>query len=155
MIDALREYREVNLYLRGIIPLVGFRWTIVEYERKERIAGTSKYSIKDMVKLALDGITSFSTVPLQIITILGFIVFAGIVRILRLDTLGGSFHGSCCPRLGIDRPSYVFPWRRPATVPWCHRCIPRQSLRRSQIPTALLHRSHDWPFFPAAANSTN
>jgi glycosyltransferase involved in cell wall biosynthesis len=77
VIDALREYREVNLYLRGIIPLVGFRWTIVEYERKERIAGTSKYSIKDMMKLALDGITSFSTVPLQIIAILGFIVFLG------------------------------------------------------------------------------
>ena len=77
VIDALREYREVDLYLRGIIPLVGFRWTIVEYERKERIAGTSKYSIKDMMKLALDGITSFSTVPLQIIAILGFIVFLG------------------------------------------------------------------------------
>ena len=77
VIDALHEYREVNLYLRGIVPLIGYRWTIVKYERKERISGTSKYSIKDMVKLALDGITSFSTLPLQIIATLGFVVFVG------------------------------------------------------------------------------
>jgi glycosyltransferase involved in cell wall biosynthesis len=76
-IEALREYREVNLYLRGIVPLIGFRSTTVQYDRKERFAGASKYSIKEMVKLALDGITSFSTVPLQIITLLGFVVSAG------------------------------------------------------------------------------
>jgi glycosyltransferase involved in cell wall biosynthesis len=77
VIEALREYREVNLYLRGIVPLIGFRSTTVEYDREERFAGASKYTIKKMVKLALDGITSFSTVPLQIITMFGFIVFAG------------------------------------------------------------------------------
>jgi glycosyltransferase involved in cell wall biosynthesis len=81
VIEALREYREVNLYLRGIVPLIGFRSTSVEYERKERFAGESKYTIKKMVKLALDGITSFSTVPLQIITLFGFIVFAGSMMI--------------------------------------------------------------------------
>ena len=53
-IEALREYREVNLYLRGIVPLIGFRSTTVQYDRKERFAGASKYSIKEMVKLALD-----------------------------------------------------------------------------------------------------
>src|SRR5262249_7861781 len=77
VIEALREYREVNLYLRGIVPLVGFRSTTVEYERKERVAGASKYTIKRMVTLALDGIISFSSMPLQVITVLGFIVFAG------------------------------------------------------------------------------
>lgn len=77
VIDALREYREVNLYLRGILPLIGFRSTTVEYERKKRLAGASKYNINKMIKLAMDGITSFSTLPLQIITMLGFIVFAG------------------------------------------------------------------------------
>jgi glycosyltransferase involved in cell wall biosynthesis len=77
VIEALREYREVNLYLRGIVPLIGFRSTTVEYDRKDRFAGVSKYTIKEMVKLALDGITSFSTVPLQIITIFGLLVSAG------------------------------------------------------------------------------
>ena len=76
-LEALREYREVNLYLRGIIPLLGFRTTTVEYARKERFAGESKYPLSKMLKLALQAITSFSTVPLQMITVTGFLVFAG------------------------------------------------------------------------------
>lgn len=75
-IEALRGYREVNLYLRGIMPLIGFRSTSIEYSRKERFAGTSKYPLMKMIKLAIEGITSFSVVPLQIITMLGFTVFA-------------------------------------------------------------------------------
>ena len=81
VIEALREYREVNLYLRGIVPLIGFPSTTVKYERKERFAGAAKYTVKPMVKLAVDGITSFSTVPLQIITTFGFIMFAGSIVI--------------------------------------------------------------------------
>jgi polyisoprenyl-phosphate glycosyltransferase len=81
VIEALREYREVNLYLRGIVPLIGFSSTTVEYDRKERLAGTPKYTVKQMVRLALDGITSFSTVPLQVITMIGFVVFAGSMMI--------------------------------------------------------------------------
>lgn len=73
-IESLREYREVNLYLRGIIPLIGFRSTCLEYSRKERFAGTSKYPFAKMLKLAIDGVTSFSVVPLQMITYLGFFV---------------------------------------------------------------------------------
>ena len=76
-IEALREYREVNLYLRGIVPLIGFKATTLEYSRKERFAGESKYPLMKMLKLASDGVTSFSVVPLQIITMLGFIVFLG------------------------------------------------------------------------------
>jgi glycosyltransferase involved in cell wall biosynthesis len=75
IIDALREYNEVNLYLRGIIPLIGFKATTVEYVRKERFAGETKYPLKKMIKLAGEAITSFSTVPLQMITMLGFLVF--------------------------------------------------------------------------------
>ena len=75
-IEALRDYKEVNLYLRGIMPLIGFKSTIVEYSRKERLAGTSKYPLMKMIQLAVEGITSFSVVPLQIISILGFFVFA-------------------------------------------------------------------------------
>lgn len=76
-IDALREYREVNLYLRGIVPLIGYRSATVEYDRKERFAGESKYPLSKMLKLALQAVTSFSTVPLQIITLIGMCVFVG------------------------------------------------------------------------------
>jgi glycosyltransferase involved in cell wall biosynthesis len=64
-IDALRGFREVNLFLRGIVPLLGFRTAVVEYDRHARAAGESKYPLAKMVVLALDGIASFSTKPLQ------------------------------------------------------------------------------------------
>jgi len=80
-IEALRQYREVNLYLRGIVPLIGFRSTIIEYDRKARFAGESKYPLKKMLKLALEAITSFSTLPLQVISVLGFMVFLGTMAI--------------------------------------------------------------------------
>lgn len=80
-IEALRQYREVNLYLRGIVPLIGFRSTTIEYDRKARFAGESKYPLKKMLKLALEAITSFSTLPLQVISILGFMVFLATMAI--------------------------------------------------------------------------
>jgi glycosyltransferase involved in cell wall biosynthesis len=73
-IEALREYGEVNLFLRGIIPQLGFRHSTVEYDRGERFAGESKYPLRKMLGLAIQGITSFSTVPLRIITVLGLLV---------------------------------------------------------------------------------
>lgn len=76
-VEALRQYREVNLYLRGIVPLIGFRSTCIEYQRRGRYAGESKYPLKKMLRLAADAITSFSTVPLQVISMLGFVVFLG------------------------------------------------------------------------------
>ena len=79
VIEALRSYREVNLYLRGIVPLIGFRSTIVAYDRKPRRAGETKYPLSKMLRLAVEGVTSFSTVPLQIITTLGFTVFVGTI----------------------------------------------------------------------------
>jgi glycosyltransferase involved in cell wall biosynthesis len=74
-IERLREFREVNLFLRGIIPLIGFKSSIVYYDRTARFAGTSKYPFKKMLSLALNGITSFSIAPLRMITALGFLVF--------------------------------------------------------------------------------
>lgn len=70
----LEQFSEVNLFLRGIIPLLGFNTAIVEYERAERFAGESKYPLKKMLNFAIDGITSFSVKPLRIVTSLGFIV---------------------------------------------------------------------------------
>ena len=96
-VEALREYREVNLYLRGIIPLLGFRTTTVEYARKERLAGESKYPLGKMIKLALQAITSFSTVPLQMITITGFLVFAGAMAVSAWVLWGRLFTDDAIP----------------------------------------------------------
>ncbi|MCR5596965.1 MAG: glycosyltransferase family 2 protein [Lachnospiraceae bacterium] len=73
-VEALSEYREKNLYIRGIIPQLGFITDEVSYERKARTAGESKYPLRKMLALALNGITSFSTKPLQMITSIGIIV---------------------------------------------------------------------------------
>jgi hypothetical protein len=74
-IEALKEYREINLFLRGLIPLVGFRSSIVYFERHKRFAGHSKYPLKKMIEFALDAITSFSVVPLRLISVTGLILF--------------------------------------------------------------------------------
>ncbi|MDZ5034954.1 glycosyltransferase, partial [Clostridium perfringens] len=74
-IEGLSEFKEVNLFLRGIVPLIGYKYSIVEYERHERFAGESKYPLKKMLAFAWDGITSFSIKPIRIITRLGFSIF--------------------------------------------------------------------------------
>lgn len=74
-IDCLSQYSEVNLYLRGLVPLLGFRTDTVYYDRSSRFAGESKYPMRKMLALALDAITSFSVVPLRLITLTGFVVF--------------------------------------------------------------------------------
>ena len=80
---ALAEYKEVNLFLRGIIPMLGFKTEIVHYSRNKRFAGKSKYPLSKMLKFAIDGITSFSIKPIRLITFLGIIIFSGsIVMIL-------------------------------------------------------------------------
>lgn len=75
-IEALKQFREVNLFLRGLVPLVGFKSSVVYYSRSERFAGVSKYPLRKMLALALDAVTSFTVVPLRIITLAGFFVFA-------------------------------------------------------------------------------
>jgi len=74
-LNALAEFKEINLFIRGVIPLIGFRSCSVYYARGERFAGESKYPFKKMLFFALDGIASFSIVPLRIITVIGFFIF--------------------------------------------------------------------------------
>ena len=74
-LDGLAQFREVNLFLRGIVPMIGYRTDTVEYERGERFAGESKYPLKKMLAFALEGITSLSVKPLRMITALGFLIF--------------------------------------------------------------------------------
>lgn len=72
-LNELEKFDEVNLFLRGIVPLIGFKTTIVTYDRNERFAGKSKYSLKKMLSFAIDGITSFSIKPLRMIFNMGII----------------------------------------------------------------------------------
>ncbi len=74
VLQELANYREVNLFLRGMVPLIGFKSCNVYYERGERFAGESKYPLKKMLSFAINGITSFSTKPLKLITTMGFIM---------------------------------------------------------------------------------
>lgn len=73
-IEALRGYQETNLFLRGLVMHLGFKTTIVTYTRAARVAGESKYPLRKMIALALEGVTAFSTMPLRYITLLGFLV---------------------------------------------------------------------------------
>ena len=74
-LEGLAQFREVNLFLRGIVPMIGYRTDVVEYERGERFAGESKYPLKKMLSFAMEGITSLSVKPLRMITGLGFLIF--------------------------------------------------------------------------------
>ena len=76
-LNGLAAFGEVNLFLRGIVPLVGFRSTTVPYERGERFAGKSKYPLKKMLAFALEGITSLSVKPIRMIATLGLLIFLG------------------------------------------------------------------------------
>src|SRR5262249_28949907 len=80
-IESLKLYREVNLYLRGLIPLLGFRSDVVYYDRAKRFAGESKYPLRKMVALAFDAVTSFSVVPLRLIIFTGFLVFVAAILV--------------------------------------------------------------------------
>ena len=86
VLNALEGYGEVNLFLRGIIPQLGFKQSVVYYSRAEREAGTTHYPLSKMLSLAIDGVTSFSIRPLRLITVLGIIVallsFIGIIYVL-------------------------------------------------------------------------
>ena len=81
-VDEMEGFKEVNLFLRGIVPLIGFQSGVVTYERHERFAGESKYPLKKMLNFAFDGITSFSVKPIRMVTTLGIIIFA--ISILML-----------------------------------------------------------------------
>ena len=74
-LEALSEFREVNLFLRGIVPMIGFKTDVVTYARAERFAGESKYPLKKMISFAMEGITSLSTRPIQLITGMGIFIF--------------------------------------------------------------------------------
>ena len=96
-LEGLEQFDEVNLFLRGIVPLIGYTSAAVEYERSERFAGESKYPLKKMLAFAFDGITSFSVKPIRWVTVLGFLIFVAsilaLVYILIVKLLGHAVIG--------------------------------------------------------------
>ncbi len=97
VMKELSKYQEVNLFLRGLIPLVGFKSTSVYYERNVRIAGTTHYPLKKMLNLAIDGITSLSVKPLRLIASIGVIVaiisFIGVIWSVVMSLIGHTVAG--------------------------------------------------------------
>ena len=81
-VEALAQFKEVNLFLRGLVPMVGFKSDIVTYVRNERQAGESKYPLKKMIAFAVEGITSLSVKPIRLITALGLLVFVVSIAML-------------------------------------------------------------------------
>ena len=96
-LEGLAQFQKVNLFLRGLVPLVGYRSTSVYYERAERIAGESHYPLKKMLNFAFDGITSLSVKPIRLITGLGFLIslasFLGILWVLLTKLFGVTVSG--------------------------------------------------------------
>lgn len=81
-LEGLSQFQEVNLFLRGIVPMIGYPTDVVYYERGERFAGESKYPLGKMLSFAIEGITSLSTKPIRMITFLGFFIFLVSIGIL-------------------------------------------------------------------------
>ena len=92
-LQAFSEFKETNLFLRGMVPMVGYKSEIVTYERSERLAGESKYPLKKMLALAWEGITSLSTKPIKLITRLGLIIFL-VSLVMLIYTLIRFFTGA-------------------------------------------------------------
>ena len=100
VLECFADYKEVNLFLRGMFPLVGFKSDVVYYERGKRFAGESKYPLKKMLNFAWDGITSFSTKPIRYVLILGILIF--------LVSIGMTIYSIVVYLMGNTVPGWTF-----------------------------------------------
>lgn len=101
-VEGLAEFKEVNLFLRGLVPMIGYKSDIVTYKRAKRQAGESKYPLKKMISFAFEGITSLSVKPIKLITTLGLIVF-----LVSLIMLLYFFITWCCGHTVSGWPSLI------------------------------------------------
>ncbi|MFA6459149.1 MAG: glycosyltransferase family 2 protein [Candidatus Paceibacterota bacterium] len=104
---TLEGYGEVNLFLRGLVPLLGFRSITVTYERQERRFGSTKYPLRKMLRLAFDGITSFSSVPLRAVTLSGFAIFLASLVMSAYVIIGYILHNVVAGWASIVLPMYL------------------------------------------------
>ena len=121
-IETLKQFGERNLFLRGIIPQLGFNSSVVDDDRQERVAGESKYPVRKMLSFAFEGITSFSAGPLKLITLLGSVVAAGTFLIAVWALWVRTFNSAAVPG-------------------WASTVIPLYFLGRHSTPVHRDHRS--------------
>lgn len=140
-LEGLAQFKEVNLFLRGIVPMIGYKSDVVTYERGERFAGESKYPLKKMLAFAMEGITSLSTKPIRFIASLGFVVFA--VSIFYADLLYRSM-GDRRYRSWMGQRDLLCLGNRRSdlAVHWCNRRVHRQDLSGNQGAPALYHSGY-------------
>lgn len=134
----LEQFKEVNLFLRGIVPLIGYQSAVVTYERNERFAGESKYPLKKMLAFAMDGITSFSIKPIRMITSMGVIIFA-ISILMLIYSVGAAFSGQYGQRLVLYHGVHLGHWRSADPFHGRHRRICGQDLYGSKGETEVYH----------------
>ena len=122
-LEALSEFKEVNLFLRGIVRLVGYKSDIVYYDRTERFAGESKYPLKKMLSFAFDGITSFSIKPIRLVWALGtFVCFLAVIAAIY------TFCSWQCNRMVVTYDFHMVFRRGSAYICWGYRRIYRKNL---------------------------
>ena len=135
-LDGLARFTEVNLFLRGIVPMIGYRTDTVEYERGERFAGESKYPLKKMLAFALEGVTSLSVRPLRMITGLGFLVFLASLAMIAYNVARWATGNTVAGQPGLL--GVVHRGADPA-VPGHHRGVPGQALPGEQGQAPVPH----------------
>ena len=139
VLKEFANFKEVNLFLRGMFPLVGFKSTSVYYERHERIAGKSHYPLSKMLALAFDGITSLSVKPIRIITALGTVIaglsFLGVIWSIVMRLMGNAVAG--WSQHGLY---YLSPRRGPAGLPWCSWRVYRKNLYGSKASSEIYYQ---------------
>ncbi len=135
---ALSQFREVNLFLRGLVPLVGFKSCCVYYSRGKRFAGESKYTLGKMLSFAFEGITSFSTKPIRIITLTGLIISI-FSLFCTCISFNWSFYWRCTSWL--DKHYYVnlVSWRTSTFGFGCHRRVRWKDLYGDEASSSLFY----------------
>ncbi len=143
-LGALAEYPETNLFLRGLIPQLGFRSARVFYDRRLRVAGETKYPLPRMLGLAIDGVTSFSAVPLRMIAATGALLFL-VAMGVSIWVLGVKlFTDHAIPGWASTHAAHLCPGRGAAAVLGSGGRVRGQDLRGGEAPSALHHRTDDF-----------
>lgn len=135
-VEQFSKYHETNLFLRGMMPLIGYQTDCVYYDRKERVAGESKYPLKKMLALAFNGISSFSVKPISLI--LGVGVFIIICSLLAaVYALISYFIRACGTGMDVPDPFYLVFGRSAASCHRSCRTVHRQDLYRGKAQTQI------------------
>ena len=143
-VNSLLKFGESNLFLRGIIPQLGYPSTVVYYDREKRFAGESKYPLHKMLAFAWQGITSFSATPLRAITGIGLLISIGSFLVTTWALWVRLFSDNSVPGLGINCCTNVLSWRRTTAMSWDHWRIHGEDIFGDEEKTPLLRRGDYW-----------